>query len=42
MLAQDITEQIKVATIKVILFPIILKNLVSFAIYRISSYYSLS
>jgi hypothetical protein len=32
MLAQDITEQTRVAIIKIILFPIILKNLVSFAI----------
>ena len=40
MLAQDVTKQIKAAIIKVILFLIILKNLVSFTICKILSYYS--
>jgi hypothetical protein len=43
MLAQDITEQIRATIIKVISFLIILKNSVSFAIYRdVLSCYSLS
>jgi len=36
MLAQDITKQIKVAIIEVILFLTILKNLISFAICSLS------